>query len=481
MEQDWRLVSALMGGTTAMRSAATTYLPMWPNEEQKSYNIRLKSATLFPAYSRTMETLTGKPFSKAIKFEDDVPPQLLEYAEDIDLRGRNLHVFAAGVMETALAYGLAGILVDYPTGKQITVKSDGVRTQADEEMAGLRPYFIEIKPEQILGWKSQMFDGVEKLTQLRLMECVEEEDGEFQTKEVHQVRVLTPGKWQTYRKKRVGLLDDWTLSDEGITTLTEIPFVPFYGNRAGFMVGKPPLIELAHLNVEHWQSASDQQTILHVARVPILTVIGVDDDKTSFTIGASSAVRLPVGGDMKFVEHSGAAIEAGAKDILSLQDRMRQAGAELLIVQPGKMTAFQVGTENELAMCALQRITRDFQDALNEALEIMAEWIGLDEGGHVAIFSDFGASSLAEASAGLLMQAATAGKISDELLFAEFQRRGMIGPNESWDQEKERLDAQGPGLGAIPPMPNVPPEPSKPRLITITKQGNQLTAQEEQA
>jgi len=35
------------------------------------------------------------------------------------------------------------------------------------------------------------------------------------------------------------------------------------------MQAKPPLLDLAWLNVEHWQSASDQSNILHVARVPI--------------------------------------------------------------------------------------------------------------------------------------------------------------------------------------------------------------------
>lgn len=39
--------------------------------------------------------------------------------------------------------------------------------------------------------------------------------------------------------------------------------------------GKPPLIELAHLNVKHWQSQSDQDNILHVIRVPILVRIGI--------------------------------------------------------------------------------------------------------------------------------------------------------------------------------------------------------------
>lgn len=445
---DWQLATALMGGTRAMREAGSKYLPQWPNEDGTAYNLRVQVATLFPAYKRTVETLVGKPFSKPIKFESDVPAQIKTFMEDADLRGRNLHVFAADILEKTLSHGLCGILVDFPKAEGIAKNEAGVATLADEQEAGFRPYFIEIYAEQILGWRSQQINGVETLTQLRIMESVTEPDGEFGTADVPQVRVLTPGAWQTYRKVN-GNDQVWVLFDHGTTTLDEIPFVPVYGNRVGFMQGEPPLIELAYMNVEHWQSCSDQQTILHVARVPILTVIGVEDEKFALTVGASSVVKLPISGKLEFVEHSGHSIGAGKIAIDDLQERMRQAGAELLVTKPQRVTAFQVGVENDLAICALQRIVQDFQDALGQAMQYMANWIGLPTGGHVTLFNDFAASNLAEASAQFLVAAAGAGKISDELLFDELQRRGMIGPNETWAQEHDRLAAQGPALGSM--------------------------------
>jgi hypothetical protein len=45
--------------------------------------------------------------------------------------------------------------------------------------------------------------------------------------------------------------------------------------RCAFGDGEPPLLDLAYLNVKHWQSQSDQDNILHIARVPILALIGV--------------------------------------------------------------------------------------------------------------------------------------------------------------------------------------------------------------
>jgi hypothetical protein len=215
------------------------------------------------------------------------------------------------------------------------------------------------------------------------------------------------------------------------------------------MTATPPLIEVANLNVAHWQSASDQQTILHVARVPILTITGVDDDKLQVTVGGSAFVKLPTGSEMKYVEHTGQAIAAGAKDLETLEERMRQAGAELLVLRPSKVTATQVATENAAGMSALHRIAQSLEDALDLAAQYMAKWIKLPEGGHITVFNDFGAAWLAEASTQVLLESATAGKLSDETYFAELQRRGIISPDVDWDTEKARLDSQGPALGTM--------------------------------
>jgi hypothetical protein len=443
MSEDWTLARALLGGTRAMREAGKKHLPKWPDEEEDAYLCRLASAVLFPAYSRTIETLTGKPFSKPITIGEDVPPQIREWLDDIDLQGRNLDMLAADTLQIALGMGLAGILVDYPT------KGAEIRTVADERAAGLRPYAIQIYPWQVLGWLPKRVAGAWTLAQLRLLERVEVEDGPFGTKEIEQVRVLTPGAWETYRKNEK---KEWVLYEKGVTSLKYIPFAPAYGTRLGFMMGKPPLVELAHMNVRHWQSQSDQDTILHVARVPILAVVGVDDDQWKMTIGASAAVRLPTGADMKYVEHSGAAIEAGKVSLDDLKEEMRQAGAELLVIKPGTVTATQHANENAVGMCALQRIAKGVEDTLDQMLQIFADWVGEKQGGHVTLFDDYAAHTMAEAS----MQIVATLPISDETKFEEAQRRGMISPDKTWLDERERLDAQGPALGTIPGGPANP-------------------------
>ncbi|WP_369606272.1 DUF4055 domain-containing protein [Serratia marcescens] len=441
----WPMITALLGGTEEMREASTTYLPQWPNEDSGYYKKRLSTATLFPAFSRTVEVLSGKPFSRPITWSEDVPSRIQEFFEDIDLQGTNLHSFLADICEEAMAYGICGLLVDYPP-------AENIKTRADELASGVRPYWVKIAANSLLDYKSKRVNGREVFTQLRFLESVTDEDNssEFSEVIVEQVRVIDIGRWRTYRQKKDEQTGEtkWGLHEEGNTTLNKIPFVPFYGKRKGFMLSYPPLVELAYMNVEHWQSKSDQQTILHVARVPVL--FGKNLGEGPITIGTASAITSDnVDSDLKYVEHSGKAIEAGRNDLLDLEDKMRQIGAELLVIKPGRVTVAQTMAEDEAGTCALQRIVQDMEDAVDQALQLTADWIKESKGGHVTIFNDFGASSLAEASASLLLDANIAGVVSNETLFAELQRRGYLKDGLKWDEESDRLKLQPPRQGAV--------------------------------
>ncbi|MDY3551414.1 DUF4055 domain-containing protein [Gemmata sp. JC717] len=432
----WPLIDALMGGTDAMRKAGKRLLPQWPAEEPDSYKTRLDTATLFPAYARTVSVLTGKPFSKPVTIGDDVPERIRALLDDIDLEGRNLHAFASDLCHNALSHGLCGILVDCPPAA-------GVRTLAEERAQGVRPYFVHVRNDAVLGWRAEKRGAAMVLTQLRLMECAEEPDGQFGTRHVPQVRVLEPGRWTTYRKHRDAAGNEsWGEHESGNISINEVPFVPVYGFRKRFMVGAPPMLELAHLNVEHWQSKSDQQHILHVARVPILFTKDIGPE-TKLVVGAGSSINATgEHADMKYVEHSGKAIEAGRLSLLDLEDKMRQIGAELLVIKPGNLTVAQTVADNEPGMCDLQRIMQSVEDAIDQALDLMAKYLGEKEGGHVSIYSDFGVATLAEASAQLLFDMQAAGALSHATLLNELKRRGVLSSEVDVDAEIERAAAE---------------------------------------
>ena len=444
MRADWAVVAPLMGGTKSMRAAGKALLPQYPGEEDDVYKQRLAQSTLLPAYSETVSNMTDRVFAEPLQIGDDVPEEIAQWCLDVDRAGNDLNAWAVALFRTAMAFGLCHVLVEYP-------RAEGVRTRADEIAADLRPYAVLIKPEQVLGWRS---DGG-RLTQVRYLEAVEEPDGAFGVASVDQVRVLEPGSWRVYRQNKDG---EWYVHDEGLTSLDHIPWLTFYTGWTGFMTAKPPLLELAHLNVKHWQSQSDQDNILHVIRVPILVRIGMEHRydpqgnpiTSEFKVGAGTLTDLPQGGDMKFVEHTGKAVEAGRQALQDLLDEMRMAGAKLLQKDRQQTkTATQSKEEAAQELSPLARMAGQFADALAQLLQFMADYRGLPDGGMVELRGNFDADFMPEVSLPTLVQMANAGMLSKETLFTEMQRRGVISDEYNWPDELGRIEQQGPTLGGL--------------------------------
>ncbi|WP_426269153.1 DUF4055 domain-containing protein [Dyella kyungheensis] len=445
LECDWELTRPLMIGTRAMRECGKRHLPQWPAEEEESYKARLCTATLFPAYRRTVGVMGGKPFSKPATVTGLSEADMKEWQpwiDDIDRQGVSLHVFAAEMMNEILAQGLAGIYVDVPRVPASAKLASGATTRQAERAAGVRPYFVRVMHNQILGWKVNA-DG--QLVMLRFREEVEVDDGDYGTRCVRRIRVLTPGAFELWEQQ--GGDGEFVKVDEGTTSLQKIPYVPLYGRRKRYMVGTPPLIDLAYLNVKHWQSQSDQDTILHAARVPILAVIGADDE-TKLVVGASSAVRLPAQAELKWVEHTGQSIKAGSDSLDALEQQMIQAGAELLVKKPGTRTATESSNDAEGNKCELQRITEDFEDSLDQALMFAGEYVGMTAP-RVTLFKDFGAATMGEASAALIKDAHLAGVITGETAIKELQRRGVL--SEDIDPAEEAAAAESEVAALKPP------------------------------
>ena len=435
----WPVIDALLAGTPAMRAAGEQLMPKWPAETRESHQTRVDTATLFPAFKRTVNVMASKPFSKSPTIGDDVPEDVRALLDDVDLEGRNLQAFAAPMMREVMSYGYCGVLVEFPRS--------AAKTQAEEQAAGARPYWVWIKHDQLLGWRMESQNGKRQLVMLRVAETAEKKDGDYGTETVERVRVLTPGAWEIWEKGA----DGFAKVEEGATSLDFIPYVPFVADREATMIGAPPLLDLAYLNVKHWQSQSDQDTILHVARVPILFAKGFDD-QSQIVVGGSGAVRTEnKDADMKFVEHTGAAIKAGKESLADLEQQMIQTGAELLVAQPGSRTATEDANDAEANKCELQRIAESFEDSLNLALYYTARWKKQEAGGHVSLYKDFVANSLSDASSEVLIKMQAQGVITKKTLILEQQRRGTLSPTIDADDELEAVELEGPAPGKPDP------------------------------
>lgn len=448
------LVRTLMGGTHAMRLAGQAYLPQENGESGDAYAARLNRTTLFNAFRKTVKDMAGRVFAKPIAIGDDVPPLLVEHAENIDLTGRNLNTFAFEICKDALQTGVSFILADMPPAQ-----AEG--TRADEIASGRRAYLVHVKADDLIGWKSELIEGQETLTQIRIRETVYEPsaDSPFEDVAVTQIRVLErPNVWQIWREvKDADGNSRWVVHDEGTTTLSYIALAAVYFQRTGFMTGEPPLMDLADLNVAHWQSHSDQRNIVHVARVPILFGAGFDETAT-FTVGAGTMARSSSAeAKLTYVEHSGAAIGSGRDDLKDLELQMQAMGLQLLVSSPGQTATGELRDDTK-ENSPLAMMAHALQDGLEQALGFMADFEGLgkDAGGSLVVNTDFGVASRDVTDQQTLLAATSNGLITHETFLREMQRRGVLADDLDVDAEIANLSLMAEEADAEPLQPGGP-------------------------
>jgi hypothetical protein len=424
------LINTLMGGTPAMQAASTKYLPQEPAESNKAYEVRLARTTLFNAFRRTIQKLTGEVFSKDVDVGDDVPEQIKEWLENIDLQGRNESRFAQEVFAAALKDGVTHILVDYP-------QADGLNTLADEQAAGVRPYWVHVPASRLIGWKVRNANGRQELAQVRITESanISDPDNLYAEIQVNRVRVIEPGKYEVWEEQTDKKETKWVSIEKGILTISGIPLVTImFGAPMSPMTAEPPLEDLAYLNLTHWQSSSDQRNILHFARVPLLFGKGLTDAQgrapgeagSNFEVGINRLIHSTnPEADLKVVEHSGACIESGQNDLQDLEDKMALFGLTLMLPKGGQVTATQAGSDKSENDSALRGWAMILKDCLEQALVFTAQWAKLgDVGGSVTVNTDFRAFSGIDMQ--VLTQALNAGKIPLSLWLSEAQRRGVV-------------------------------------------------------
>jgi hypothetical protein len=472
------LVDTLMGGTKAMRDARTKYLPQEPEESDKAYENRLQRTVLLNAFRRTVTYLSGQVFSKPLILQDDNPEEVKELTENIDLQNNNLEVFAKRVFEAGLIDGISCILVDYPI-----VPTD--LTKEEEKSANIRPYWVHVPATSIIGWRTKTVGGEIKLTQIRILEEVEKDEGKYGIKTVKRIRLLEPGKYELYEDDSGGREISWKLIEKGeVSFKDEIPLAVFrVGEKISYMTAVPPLEDLAYLNLAHWQSNSDQTNILHFARVPLLFGKLLSDDISKLEIGPNRMIHASrEDADLKYVEHTGQAIGAGREDLDNLEQRMALYGLQLLIPKTGRITATEKALSSSENDCTLKTWALIFKDCLEQALVYTAEWMKIDSPGSITVNTEY--RLLQTADADVLIKAKVAGILPRRVVLQEFLRRGIIAEDSDVDEIFDMLENESvssfsgfsntglPQPGGTLPPPRVPiGSVKRPQLPNFTKKG----------
>jgi hypothetical protein len=429
-EPHWMLIEDLMGGTYEIRRRHRRYLPQEPRELDESYDRRLSTSICPPYYQRLERMLAGMLTRKPVRL-NDTSDQIREQLFNVDLNGNDLNVWTYETARKMIRYGHVGVLVDAPRD-------------------GGRPYWTSYTPRDILGWRTEIIDGEQKLMQLRLSESIIVPDGDYGEKQVQQIRVLSPGEFKLFqRDEKKG---DFRVVDEGRTSLSRIPFSVAYSNRVNTLESRPPLEDIANLNLKAYQIQSDLDNQLHISAVPMLAFYGFPSSAEEVSAGPGEAIAFPADGRAEYIAPSSDAFASQFQRLDQIEKQINELGLSAVLGQKlSAETAEAKRLDRSQGDSTMMVIAQNMQDMIDNCLQFHAQYLGDQQPGSSYVNRDFLGTRLEPQEIQALLQLYTAGTITQETLLMQLSEGEVLG--DDFDVEEELDATQNGGLMEATPEP----------------------------
>ena len=324
----WQLMRDALAGEVAKEK----YVPKLSDQEEDEYSAYVGRAEFYNATARTQVALTGLLFAKPPKVE--LPEALKTIGENISLDDDTLEALAKNIANECLSVGRCGVLVDLPSVE----KADYSKLEA--ERLNLRAYATLYKAENIINWKTTKINGSNVTSLVVLAETyAEPTQDEFVDKIKTRYRVLD--LHEGYYRQRVfseTKAGNFEVVSEIYPSANErkleyLPFTFFNVNDLKTAVEKPPLLDLAKVNISHFRSEVDLEHGTHFTALPTPYVTGYQGESSEKLKIGSTAVWVINDPSAKvgFLEFSGAGLSTLENRIAAKEKRMSILGARLLL------------------------------------------------------------------------------------------------------------------------------------------------------
>jgi hypothetical protein len=481
----WLKVSDIVKGADAIRDAGECYLPRFPNELKSDYEFRQKNAKFTNIFRDIVEALASKPFEQEVRLvkgdgtkTKTIPQEIEDFCEDVDGSGNNLTVHAAQLFFTGIASAVGWIFIDYPDAPLPEGRS---RTRAEEKALGIRPFWSHVLPENVLEATSQIINGKERWTMVRI----------YEPGSPNKVRVLQDNgleaTWALYREEIIDRnKKKYVLEKDGKISIGIIPLVQFAtGRRDGRRYFfHPPMRDAADLQIELYQAETGLKFAKTLTAYPMLAGNGVKPEKDA------AGKPLPVGigpGRVVYAPPDGAGghgtwafIEPGAQSLKFLQEdidatikNLRELGRQPLTAQSGNLTVITTAVAAGKARSAVSNWSLALKNALENALVITGKWLSLDESKYspeVNVYTDFDDFTDDDDNASLDAMRKNR-DLSQETYWEEKKRRGVLSSEFDAERERQRLLDEMPGDEFADEDQENNDDPNQPRLPGLENDG----------
>jgi hypothetical protein len=462
MQPRWEKCRALMAGTEAMREGGEIYLPRMEAESDAAYAARLNGAALFNAFARTVKACAGLVNQKEPQLGDDMPARLVAMWENVDRSGTHGAVMVSLLTLSGLTDGFAGIFVDYPRADDpsvnLSLASAAVMpgrelSTDDETKLGLGPYFVRFRADDVIKAVYQVVSGIRRLILLVLREASDRRVGSFGIETVLRYRVYRDdGKAVTYelweRMARTQSVPLQITQPVAMTNVKAIPWSPFI---AGDVVDqnetRPPLNDLADLNIEHFQVKTNIRNLESLALVPTMVRVGATPDAEGkyppIVLGPRTSIEAPavqgVATPIYWLSPNVTVLEPSNKSLANIEQQMGAAGLAFLNPELRRAeTAEAKRIDASVQNASLVSLARALQDCIETAFMFAGQYIN-EPAGSVTINTDFEEVVMDPTMIAQLVAARQSGNLSIETFLALLEKGRVLDDGFDIEGEKKRI------------------------------------------
>lgn len=363
-------------------SRAMRYLPQ-PNAEDTSpqnrerYRAYVTRAVWYGVTGRTLEAMAGQIFLRDPVVE--LPSELKILEDNADGSGLTLNQTAYSCVRHAIGYGRTGILVDFPV-QDVAVTAKAL---ADGDV---QPTLTVYNPWDIINWRIEQKGAKKKLTMLVLREVIDEEgDDGFQltTTERHRVLRIDPDTGEhvaeIWEKGSTEADEEYYPTDANGQPLTEIPFHFVGSENNDFSPNRPPLYDLASVNIAHYRNSADYEEACFIAGQPTPVLSGLTEDWVKgilngvVTLGSRGAISLPVGATAALLQADPNSMPIEAMRLK--EEQMVALGAKLVQNQKSQRSATEKIIETTSESSMLANVSANVSRAMMWALLTAAKFV----------------------------------------------------------------------------------------------------------
>lgn len=452
-QDQWKRVDDCLGGLDSIRRATTSYLPMLAGQVDNpaAYEAYQKRAVFFGATSRTLEALLGAIFRKDPVWK--VGTQLEKRMENFDGRGNTVYTFCQKLTKHVLSKGRYGVLLDMPARPDL------------RDSSSLVPFFCGYSAQNIRSWRTREVNGVPKLDQVILQEWVQRPaaDG-FGFTVVARYRVLELDE-QGFYQVRVFVQsgnDDASYTEEARIqpkpTAQRIDYIPFVFFNAGDLmpdVSKPPLLDLADMNLAMFRASADLENGRHYTAhcTPYITGLQESEGK-EWKIGGDSVWQLPEGCSVGMLEYTGQGLTSLETGVNEKREQMAFLGARLLrdqkkAAETAEAQEIQQSGEN----ATLASVSKTVSDGIKKLLDMAEEWIGTKKEAEFALNLDFFSREMDPAKLTSLVSALQANAIPLDHFLWNLKEGELLPPDATVEDARELLDMDAARTAELHPDP----------------------------